>query len=252
MASLSASARAKLPASAFAYIDSTGRRLLPIHDEAHVRNALARFGRIEFESEDARDRARSRLLRAAKKHKLVPVGFIDHELRPERRLPTGQVALLFVDVEDSTRHLAELEDRYGPMLTAVRRLVRAAVRRAGGLEVDARADEFFAAFADPVAALAAARAVRDGIAAGAWPDGREVRVRIGLHVGRPTLTATGYVGIAVNTASRICALANGGQIVVSRQLRAALGDETSNTLASLGSHRLRGIPDELELFELPA
>ncbi|HEX7224934.1 MAG TPA: adenylate/guanylate cyclase domain-containing protein [Candidatus Limnocylindria bacterium] len=250
MASLSASARAKLPASAFAYIDSTGRRLLPIHDEAHVRNALARFSRIEFESEDARDKARSRLLRAAKKHRLVPVGFIDHELRPERRLPTGQVTLLFVDVEDSTRHLAELEDRYGPMLTAVRRLVRTAVRRAGGHEVDARADEFFAAFSDPAAALATARSVRDGIANGAWPDGRAVRVRVGLHVGRPTLTATGYVGIAVNTASRICAFANGGQIVASRQLRAALDDQASAVLASIGSHRLRGIPDELELFEL--
>jgi class 3 adenylate cyclase len=250
MASLSASARAKLPASAFAYIDSTGRRLLPIHDEAHVRNALARFSRIEFESEDARDKARSRLLRAAKKHRLVPVGFIDHELRPERRLPTGQVTLLFVDVEDSTRHLAELEDRYGPMLTAVRRLVRTAVRRAGGHEVDARADEFFAAFSDPAAALATARSVRDGIANGAWPDGRAVRVRVGLHVGRPTLTATGYVGIAVNTASRICAFADGGQIVASRQLRAALDDQASAALASIGSHRLRGIPDELELFEL--
>ena len=252
MASLSASARAKLPASAFAYIDSTGRRLLPIHDEAHVRNALARFNRVEFESEDARDRARSRLLRAAKKHRLVPVGFIDAELRPERRLPTGQVTLLFVDVEDSTRHLAELEDRYGPMLTIVRRIVRTAVRRAGGHEVDARADEFFAAFADPGAAIAAARVLRDGIAAGIWPDGRELRVRVGLHTGRPTLTATGYVGIAVNTTSRICALARGGQIVVSRQLRSGLDEATVAALSSIGSHRLRGIPDELELFELMA
>ena len=252
MASLSASARAKLPASAFAYIDSTGRRLLPIHDEAHVRNALARFNRVEFESEDARDRARSRLLRAAKKHRLVPVGFIDAELRPERRLPTGQVTLLFVDVEDSTRHLAELEDRYGPMLTIVRRIVRTAVRRAGGHEVDARADEFFAAFADPGAAIAAARVLRDGIATGTWPDGRELRVRVGLHTGRPTLTATGYVGIAVNTTSRICALARGGQIVVSRQLRSGLDEATVAALSSIGSHRLRGIPDELELFELMA
>ena len=119
-----------------------------------------------------------RLLRAAKKHRLVPVGFIDHELRPERRLPTGQVTLLFVDVEDSTRHLAELEDRYGPMLTAVRRLVRTAVRRAGGHEVDARADEFFAAFADPAAALATARSRAERHRRrGHGPIGREVRVR---------------------------------------------------------------------------
>ncbi len=52
MAALSARERSSLPNSAFAYIDAKGRRLLPIHDEAHVRNALARFGRVEFEDED--------------------------------------------------------------------------------------------------------------------------------------------------------------------------------------------------------
>ena len=48
MARLKASERAKLPDSAFAYIDSKGKRWLPIHDEAHVRNALARFERVAF------------------------------------------------------------------------------------------------------------------------------------------------------------------------------------------------------------
>jgi hypothetical protein len=43
MSQLDSSKRAKLPDSAFAYIDSQGRRRLPINDEAHVRNALARF-----------------------------------------------------------------------------------------------------------------------------------------------------------------------------------------------------------------
>ena len=43
MAQLDAATRAKLPNSAFAYIDPQGRRRLPIHDEAHVRNALAEF-----------------------------------------------------------------------------------------------------------------------------------------------------------------------------------------------------------------
>ena len=51
MAKLSAKERARLPDSAFAYIDSSGRRRLPIHDEAHVRNALARFDRVRFDSD---------------------------------------------------------------------------------------------------------------------------------------------------------------------------------------------------------
>ena len=49
VAELSAMERARLPASAFAYIDPTGKRKLPIHDAAHVRNALARFNRVVFE-----------------------------------------------------------------------------------------------------------------------------------------------------------------------------------------------------------
>jgi hypothetical protein len=65
MPPLGAKERAQLPDSAFAYVDSRGRRRLPINDAAHVRNALARFSQVVFEDEGARDRARTRLLRAA-------------------------------------------------------------------------------------------------------------------------------------------------------------------------------------------
>src|SRR3984893_5069450 len=57
MTYLDAKTRAGLPDSAFAYVDSRGRRRLPINDEAHVRNALSRFNQTTFEDEEARDRA---------------------------------------------------------------------------------------------------------------------------------------------------------------------------------------------------
>src|SRR5918999_1819474 len=128
MAQLGAKARAQLPDTSFAYIDSKGRRRLPIHDEAHVRNALARFDRVDFDDDDARARARSRLLKAAKRFKIVPVGFIDGQLRPERNLPKGRVALLFADVEDSTGLLTNLGDRWPPVLNQLRRILRAETR----------------------------------------------------------------------------------------------------------------------------
>ena len=86
--------RARLPDRAFAYVDSRGRRRLPIHDKAHVRNALARFNQVGFENEGARKRTRTRLLNAAKKYRIVPVGFITGQLqserdRPRRRSPPG-------------------------------------------------------------------------------------------------------------------------------------------------------------------
>ena len=92
MPRLSARERAKLPDSAFAHIDSRGRRRLPIHDASHVRNALARFDQVAFEDEDARDRARSRLLRAAKKHGIMPIGFISAQLNAKPKLPDGEMA----------------------------------------------------------------------------------------------------------------------------------------------------------------
>ena len=81
MAKLNARERASLPDRAFAYIDSEGRRRLPINDEAHVRAALGRFERVRFENDAARERARRRLLIAAKKYGIVPVGFITGQLR---------------------------------------------------------------------------------------------------------------------------------------------------------------------------
>jgi hypothetical protein len=48
-------------------VDSAGRRRLPIHDRAHVPNALARFNQVACESDAAKERARKRLLNAAKK-----------------------------------------------------------------------------------------------------------------------------------------------------------------------------------------
>jgi len=86
MARLKAGRRARLPDSAFAYIDARGRRRLPVHDKAHVRNALARFSQVTFENDAARERARTRLLNAAKKFRIVPVGFITGQLQLARGL----------------------------------------------------------------------------------------------------------------------------------------------------------------------
>ena len=251
---MSAKERAQLPDSAFAYIDSRGRRRLPIHDASHVRNALARFSQVVFEDEDARDRSRSRMLRAAQKYGIMPIGFISSQLRPQRTLPTGDVTFLLTDIERSTELLARLDDRYAAVLAEVRRRVRDGVRRAGGREVSARGDDVFAVFDHAPAALKAALAIQRLMAAGAWPERIEVRVRIGLHRGRPRLTDTGYVGLSVHTAARICFAAHGGQIVMSSAVRASvLGSlEDGVSLRNLGAWRFRGLPEPVVLFQVAA
>jgi hypothetical protein len=59
--------REKLRASQFAYVDSKGGEHLPINDASHVRNAMARFNQTEYESKAAKERARKKILSAAKR-----------------------------------------------------------------------------------------------------------------------------------------------------------------------------------------
>jgi class 3 adenylate cyclase len=273
MAKLSAGERRKLPDSAFAYIDSRGWRRLPIHDEPHVRNALGRFERVIFEDDATRERARKRLLNAAKKYGIVPVGFITGQLRSERKLaaeslhgqvevpstvaatlPTGFVTFLLTDIEDSTGLLRQLGDGYADLLNDVRGIVRHAVRGAQGREVDARADEFFAVFKYATPAIEAALSIQRTLGGRAWPNGLECRVRAGIHSGRPTLTDTGYIGLSVHTAARVCWAAHGGQIVVSGQTRTATRGlmPAGARFRSLGRHRLPGLTRAEPLFQVEA
>jgi class 3 adenylate cyclase len=279
MSELDAKARARLPNSAFAYIDAKGRRRLPINDEAHVRNALARFSRTKFDDDASRERARKKLLNAAKKYGIVPIGFITGELQAQgqraaataienarqlgavqadgndaRTLPTGDVTFLLSDIEDSTGLLSRLGERYGPLLAELRRMTRTAVLRAGGHEVDARADEFFAVFERAPAALEAALAVQRAVRRRDWPEGLEVRLRMGIHSGRPVLTESGYIGLPVHTAARVCSAAHGGQILLSGAARQALQDSepAGVELRSLGRHRLHGLPEPEALYQAQA
>jgi class 3 adenylate cyclase len=253
---LSARERAALPDRAFAFIDSTGRRRLPIHDESHVRNALARFGNVRFDSDEARDTARQRLLNAAKRYGIMPVGFVTSELRSQRRgpvLPSGSVTFLLTDMEGSTALVQQLGDAYAGLLADVRAIITQAVRTGGGTKVDAHGDEYFAVFEGPAAAIQAAVALQRAMAVNTWPGEARVRVRAGVHSGRPTLTDTGYVGLSVHTVARICSVAHGGQVVVSDQTTAALVPVPEGLrLVSLGMHRLAGLPRETELFQVDA
>ena len=279
MAELDGRNRARLPNSAFAYVDSKGRKRLPINDEAHVRNALARFNQVRFEDDAAREKARRRLLTAARKCGIVPIGFMDGQMRAQSTraerltienerllgavearvsevstLPVGFVTFLLTDIEDSTGLIRRLGDGYATLLDDVRSVIRVAVNRAGGREVDARADEFFAVFERVEGAVEVALSIQETMLARTWPDEAEVRLRIGIHSGSPTLTDTGYVGMAVHTAARVCSAAHGGQVLLSAAAHGAFADglPASVTAQSLGPRRLRGMPEPVELFQLVA
>ena len=85
MATLDTKDREKLRSSDFAYVDKSGGEHLPIHDESHVRNAIARFNQTEFESKAAKERARKKILAAAGKHG-IEVDEDSNVRRPTRSL----------------------------------------------------------------------------------------------------------------------------------------------------------------------
>ncbi len=257
--------RTDLPDRAFAYVDSRGRRRLPIHDAAHVRNALARFNQVRFENDAVRDQARTRLLNAAKRHGIVPVGFITSQLDSERTfaerrarrpvaLPTGFLTMLMTDIEGSTALVDRLGKRYGVLIGDVRTLLRDTAVAFAGHAVETRADEFFAVFESPGAALDAAVAMQRAFGGRSWIDESEVSVRIGIHSGYPTLDEVNYIGLAIHTTARICAAAHGGQVVVSGDTKEASQGQRPVGLrfVKLGEHRLRGIPDAVPLFQAAA
>jgi class 3 adenylate cyclase len=164
-------------------------------------------------------------------------------------LPTGDVTFLFGDIERSTRLLEELGEDYAELLSRFRALATDVVGLNAGRVVDARADELFCAFRTADAGLAAAVELQRRLAVAVWPADASVRVRVGLHTGRPQMTSTGYVGIDVHRAARVMAAASGGQILASGELASALADGRHG-LVSRGLFALPGLSAPTELFEV--
>jgi predicted ATPase/DNA-binding SARP family transcriptional activator/class 3 adenylate cyclase len=167
-------------------------------------------------------------------------------------LPRGTVTLLFSDIEGSTRLVIRLRDRYGALLLQHHQLLRAAFAEHGGREIGTHGDGFVVAFSRAKEAVAAAVAGQRALAEHNWPDGAEVKVRIGIHTGEPSLGEEGYQGLGVHRAARICAAGHGGQILLSNASRELIEDELSDDLDLLdvGEHRLKDLDRPERIFQV--
>lgn len=167
-------------------------------------------------------------------------------------LPTGTVTFLFSDIEGSTQLMRQLGDRWEQTLTRHNRILRDAFAEAGGREVDRQGDAFFAVFPRARTAIAAAAAAQRALEDEEWPDGSRLRVRMGIHTGEPSVGGEGYLGLDVVRAARICATANGGQVLVSETTRALVrGDELGGVeLRDLGEHQLKDLVHPERLYQL--
>ena len=168
-------------------------------------------------------------------------------------LPGGTVTFLFSDIEGSTRLLEQLGDRYEEVDRAHRRILRERLSEAGGLEMDNQGDAFFFSFPRAKDAVAGAVDAQRHLAEHDWPDGSEVKVRMGLHTGEPSVGEEGYLGMDVVRAARICSAGHGGQILLSETTRALVGNNVPDgvSIRDLGEAHLKDIQHE-RIYELVA
>jgi predicted ATPase len=115
-------------------------------------------------------------------------------------------------------------------------------------------DGFFAVFSSPRACVSAVLEMQRGLAAWDWPDGEQVRVRMGVHSGEASESAAGLVGLDIHRAARLAGVAHGGQVVFSSSAAALVRDvlPDGTSLRDLGHHRLKDLGRPVQIFQLQA
>jgi pimeloyl-ACP methyl ester carboxylesterase len=159
---------------------------------------------------------------------------------PDRVLAT----VMFTDIVDSTARAAEIGDRrWTDLLHDHYQRVRKQLPRFGGQEIDTTGDGFLATFDGP------ARAIRCALAA--IDSNREIGVtlRAGLHTGECERRGSEVSGIAVHIGARVAALAGPGEVLVSRTVKDLVAG-SGLRFEDRGSHTLKGVPDDWQLFAI--
>jgi predicted ATPase/class 3 adenylate cyclase len=173
----------------------------------------------------------------------------------EETLARGTYTFLFTDIEGSTSlERAVGRERYGELRDRHRAILRTVWVAHRGDEQGTEGDSFFVAFGEPSAAIEAAVAAQRALAAEPWPDDAPIRVRMGINSGPAETTAEGLVGVSINRAARIAALAHGGQVLVSGLTRDLQEDHPAAGVAlrDLGSHRLKDLSAPVRIVQVVA
>jgi len=167
-------------------------------------------------------------------------------------LPTGTVTFLFTDLEGSTRLWEQHPDAMRDALARHDEILREAVEKRGGHVVKTTGDGLHAAFATAHDATSAAVDAQRALDRESWPLPDPLQVRMGLHTGEADIRDGDYYGTAVNRASRIAAVAHGGQIVCSRATEELVRDALSPDaqLVDLGDHQLRDLARPEHIFQI--
>ena len=150
--------------------------------------------------------------------------------------------VVFTDIVDSTaRADAKGDVAWRDLLQAHDKTVRQELSRFRGKEVKTLGDGFLATFDGPARAIHCARAIRDSLRR------LDVPVRIGVHTGEVELAEDDVRGIAVHIASRVAHIGGADDVLVSRTVKDLIAG-SGIKLDDFGTHTLKGIPEQWQLF----
>jgi class 3 adenylate cyclase len=162
------------------------------------------------------------------------------ELEPDRVLAT----VLFTDIVGSTERASELGDRrWRALLDRHDTAVRRQIERYRGREIDTTGDGFFATFDGPARALRCACAIREAVRA------LGLEVRIGVHTGEVEMRGENLSGIGVHIGARVGSHADAGEVLVTRTVKDLVAG-SGIEFADRGQTRLKGVPDEWQLYAI--
>lgn len=160
--------------------------------------------------------------------------------RTDRVLAT----VLMTDIVESTKAVADIGDiSWKSLLDRHDELIDRQLSRYQGTRIKSTGDGCVATFDAPSRAAACALAIRDGVKA------LGLQIRAGLHTGEVEKRGADIGGVAVHIASRVTELAAADDVLASRTVRDLVAG-SDLTFTDRGSHRLRGVPDEWQIFAI--
>src|SRR6266545_4146664 len=236
-----------------------GQLMLALYRSGRQAEALQAYQRARHTLVDELGIEPGQALQRLEQAILQQDGSLDLSREPVQTLPaperlSGAVTFLFTDIEGSTRLVKQLREGWGAVVADHQRILREAFAAHRGQEIDTHGDAFFVAFGTARDAVLAAADGQRALAEHVWPEGAELRVRMGIHSGQAALSEDRYLGLAVHRAARICAVAHGGQVLLSQTTVNLLEDEEEELpgveLRDLGEQRLKDLDRPVRLSQL--
>jgi class 3 adenylate cyclase/tetratricopeptide (TPR) repeat protein len=172
-------------------------------------------------------------------------------LHARKHVPVETVTVLFTDLVGST----SLSSTVGPALAEELRrehfaLLREAIEEAGGEEVKNLGDGLMVTFASASSALACGVGMQQRIERRNRDSDHQLSIRVAVANGEADRAEDDWFGPPVIEAARLCARAQGDQILVGELARMMVGARGEHYLTSVGALELKGLPEPVEAFEV--